>query len=37
VPVTITVDGKKLQTMQVEQGVISFPTDSSNVYRVVPN
>jgi hypothetical protein len=33
----LTVDGKKLESTLVEEGVISFPTENWEVYRVPPN
>jgi alpha-L-fucosidase 2 len=35
-PVTITVDAMNPESTQVEDGVISFPTESGKVYRVLP-
>jgi alpha-L-fucosidase 2 len=34
VPVTITVDGNELETTQVKEGVMSFPTERGRTYRV---
>jgi alpha-L-fucosidase 2 len=35
-PVAITVDGKELESTQVEERVISFLTESGKVYHVLP-
>jgi hypothetical protein len=34
VPVTIIVDGNELETTQVKEGVMSFPTERGRTYRV---
>jgi hypothetical protein len=30
------MDGKKLETAQIEEGVISLPTESGREYQVLP-
>ena len=35
-PVTVTQDGKKVQLTDIENGVISFPTQEGKQYQVVP-
>ncbi len=35
-PVTVTQNGKKVKVLDIENGVISFPTEAGKQYQVVP-